>query len=589
MAENAFIDHDDVVESRDVGAFWSLLRYVGKDTRLFWSAAGVLTIASGATVGAAWLWGKLIEDGFNARDKQTIVVFGTAVIVFELLAVGLRYGSRVIIALVASRSILRIRLALVEKLGHLPMRYYDHQPLGRTVTRLTSDVEGVEGFFSRTLATILMTVNLLAVTVVAMLITDVRLGVIAIIGILPAIAITLSLKQPIRQLNRRYAQKNSAINAQLSEFLNGLPVVRILGAEGWARKRFEAIIEEFRAAAMALNGINAWVRPLINGLCMLPLVLVLFIGGSDLQQGVISLALLVTFIRYTQSFAMPIIMISREIHQIQQAFSSLERIRRLLDEDDENKVLGQNGQRSAASCEGQIRFDDVWMAYEEENWVLKGLSFNIEAGSVVGVVGTTGSGKTSTLTLLSRLYPFQKGTITLDGCDIGDYDRESLRQAIGFVSQDVVIFDGTLRDNLVCSARGGDALQHACELTGLAQVMQRNNWDFDFKVLAKGENLSVGERQLVSLTRVLLSDPKILVLDEATANIDPATEAIIQNGIWKVMQGRTCIIIAHRLETLARCQTLFVYRDGRIIERGNHGELLATDGYYRRLQSQSKQ
>ncbi len=232
----------------------------------------------------------------------------------------------------------------------------------------------------------------------------------------------------------------------------------------------------------------------------------------------------------------------------------------------------------------QIEFNDVWMAYDKENYVLKGIDFHIKKGEKIGLVGTTGCGKTTTVSLLSRLYEYQKGEILLDGHSIRNYQRSFLRNQIGFVSQDAILFHGTFRQNL-CTDQSvpDDKILYACEVTGLARVMRVGGWTLESEIFDGGENLSVGERQLLALTRVLIKNPAILILDEATANIDPWFEKIIHQAVDRVMENRTCLMIAHRLSTLDHCGRIFVFDSGKLVEAGTKGELESKKGHFYQL------
>lgn len=307
------------------------------------------------------------------------------------------------------------------------------------------------------------------------------------------------------------------------------------------------------------------------------------------MSGTMSVGLFVTFIRYCERFFQPIMTLAREIHVVQQAFTSTERVASFLSHAEEDVTLGKDGELSPKHLDGAIDFNDVWMAYNKENWVLKGLDFKINAGEKVGLVGTTGCGKTTTVSLLSRLYEFQKGSITLDGLSLRDFKRSFLRSQIGFVSQDAILFQGSMRENLCTDSSIEDQnILKACEVTGLARVMKMGGLTLDSEIYEGGANLSVGERQLLSLTRVLLKDPKILILDEATANIDPWFEKVIHEAVDRVMEGRTCLMIAHRLSTLDHCDRIFVFDKGQLVEEGSKGELEAKQGFFYNLhQAQS--
>jgi len=306
----------------------------------------------------------------------------------------------------------------------------------------------------------------------------------------------------------------------------------------------------------------------------LPLVGLVGFGGVQVIQGTMGIGLFVTFVRYCERFFTPILMLAREVHTIQQAFTSAERVSVFLKEHTEDDVLGESSVDDFSIDKGHLIFDDVWMSYQEKDWILKGLSFEIKPGQTVGLLGTTGCGKTTTVSLLSRLYDYQKGEITIDGLDLKTLNRNNLRQMIGFVSQDVIVFRGTLRENLTADELTDEIILQACTDTGLKELMDKTGLHLDSMIFEGGSNLSSGERQLLSLTRVLLRDPKLMILDEATANIDPYYEKIIHEAVHRLMKDRTCLIIAHRLETILNCEKLLIFKAGRLIEQGSPKELL---------------
>jgi len=351
--------------------------------------------------------------------------------------------------------------------------------------------------------------------------------------------------------------------------------------EEWSQREFDGTVAHHLKAAVMTNVTNAWSRPIILIFCMAPLFVLLAWGAPQLVAGTLSVGIFVAFVRYCERVSRPIANIAQEIHTIQAAFTSAERVASFLKEGDESSVLGKDGVLSAHGFRGEIEFRNVSMGYTPEHPVLSDVSFHVPAGARVGLAGTTGSGKTTTVALIARLYEYQLGEILADGQPLRNYRRDSLRDQLGFVSQDVVIFKGTVRENLLCGrALSDERVNQACQDTGLARVLERSGLKLDTELLDKGLNLSLGERQLLALTRILLRDPAVLVLDEATANIDPAFELLVTQAVEKVMKGRTCILIAHRLATLRNCERILVFRGGRLVEQGDHNSLVDGNGYY---------
>ncbi len=314
------------------------------------------------------------------------------------------------------------------------------------------------------------------------------------------------------------------------------------------------------------------------------------------MSGAMSIGLFVTFVRYFDRFFNPIATLARELHTVQEAFTSAERVSAFLKHKLEDSSLGPSGSLRPALLKGEIEFKDVGMRYttqedspeevERAPWALKDLSFKIRPGEKIGLVGRTGCGKSSTVALLARLYPFQKGEILLDGRPIQEYDRHWLRGQLGFVSQEVVIFRASLRENLTTGREVSDRrILECCQETGLLSVMQDNGLTLESEILEAGANLSVGERQLLALTRILIMDPAIMIMDEATSNIDSHFEKLIHTAVSRAMQGRTCLFIAHRLATLAECDRLLVFDKGGLVEEGAHQNLLERRSFFYKLQN----
>ncbi len=579
-----FLEADESKTTADSSSFFYLLRFT-KGLRPRIALALLLLVLSGTfAVVSARLLGLLVEEGLQRGRRDYALVIGGFVLLAEALAVAVTYYGRRRLAEAASLSLLQIREALFARLDLLPMSYFDRQPVGRVVTRLTYDVEGLEDFFSGTLARLLSAVITFAVALLGMMLTDWKLGLLLTAAILPTPFLAVAVRGPVRRWNREFARRNSAINAKLNEFLNGLPVIRSFGVEAWSQREVDRVVYHHLDAALMANWTNAWSRPLILILCAMPLMVLLAVGAPRVLAGALTLGVFVAFVRYCERVSRPVANIAQEIHTIQAAFTSAERVATFLREDEESVTLGADGAVVARHPRGEIEFDGVTMGYDPKRPVLENVSFRIPAGAKIGLAGTTGSGKTTTVALLARLYEFQGGEIRLDGRPIRDFERSSLRDSMGFVSQDVTIYKGTLRENLAGGrALSDERLLEAARETGLTQVFRRSGLGLDTEILDKGANLSLGERQLVALTRILLRDPSILILDEATANIDPGFEALISRAVEKAMRGRTCLIIAHRLATLRDCDRILVFRGGRLIEDGSHEELARGASYYASL------
>ncbi len=541
-----------------------------------------------AIVSARWM-GFLIEDGLLAKDWDRSVWFASGIFLMEGLSIGMSWWGRRSLAESAAKTILSIRQSLFDHLQVLPVTYYDRQPQGRIITRVSHDVEAIEEFFSAVLGRLFAAVMLAGIAAAGMLITNWYLGILSLLAMVPAIWLVYVTRHQVRVVNRDMSRLSSMLNARLAEFLSGMPVIRSFGLESWSQNRYDESVDAYLNAHLRANFLYSWSRPLVSFFCSLPLVAVVWAAGYEILAGTLGVGVFAAFIRYADRFFNPMQMLAREIHLIQQALTNSERVSIFLQEAAEDAVLGPDGTVKNTELGGAVEFKNVWMAYAKENWVLRDVSFKLFPGECVGLVGTTGSGKTTTVSLLSRLYPYQKGQITLDGLGIEEYERSFLRHSIGFVSQETILFRASLRVNLTLEEEFSEQdILRAVELTGLGKVMRASAMTLDSQILDGGSNLSTGERQLVSLTRILLRDPALLVLDEATANVDPGYEKIIQDALSVVMKGRTCLIIAHRLHTLEICDRILVFKQGELVEQGTREALESGGGAFQALVEAAK-
>lgn len=548
----------------DTKTFLLLYRFAYPFRYAILFALMLMFVSSGAAIYSSKLMGDFVEKGLVPLHLGPSVKYASWILLLEALSILFIWLSRRKMAALSSLILLAIRHELFLKLQKLPMSYFDRCPQGRTITRMTSDVEGIEDFFTSSLSNLVSAVITTLLAIVAMLITHFKLGAMMTAGIFICLIPIILTKDLLKKSNRRVSKYSSAINARLSEYLSGLEVIRILGIEAFTMKKYDEAIDDYLQAQLKGNFLFAWNMPVLILFVTLPLIGLVWFGGKAVLMGTLGLGIFISFIRYFERFYGPLLILSREIHVVQQAFTSTERVMSFLIEKDEDDYYFHKTS-SLDYIKGKIEFKNVSMGYTDDQYILKNLNFCINPGEKIGLVGKTGCGKSSTVSLLLRLYEFQEGDILIDDISIRNIDRHFIRSQIGFVSQETTIFRGTLRDNLMTkNVLSDDLILFACKETGLYQALRHFN--LDEEILDAGLNLSVGERQLLGLTRVLLSNPSILILDEATANIDPHFEEIIQRAIMKIMQDRTCLMIAHRLDTLKSCDRLLHFDDGRLVE-----------------------
>lgn len=547
-------------------------------------ALSLIFMSSILAIYSSKLMGDLLEKGLMVRDMHMSIMYAVSIVLLEIGSIFFIWTGRKRLAVSASQVIFNVRKSLFSKLQDLPMQYYDRQPQGRIVTRVTHDVEGIEEFFTSSLGNLISASMMTILAVSAMIVSNFKLGTVMTLSIIPSLILILKTKDFLRESNRRVSKFSSAINAKLSENLNGMETIRSYGLEKWSMSKYAHTCDDYLFAQLKGNMLFAWSMPLVSFCATIPLIGLVWFGGHGVLTGVYSVGLFVSFVRYYERFFNPMMLLSREIHVVQQAFTSTERVMSFLNEPGEDFILKNNGKMITTNLDGDIKFENVFMQYGEGDWVLKDLNFHIKAGEKIGLVGKTGCGKSSTVALLSRLYEFQRGEVLVDDIPIRNFDRHNLRDKIGFVSQDAIIFKGTLRENLSCDESQTDQyLIDAAKTTGLVKALAKEGFNLDMAILEGGTNLSVGQRQLVSLTRVLLKNPSILILDEATANIDPHYEEIIHEAVMKMMDGRTCLMIAHRLETLKQCDRILVFNQGALVEEGPLSELLTQGNYFYKL------
>ena len=478
-----------------------------------------------------------------------------------------------------------LRNELFRHVEKLTMRFFDVTPVGKIVTRLTNDVEAINEVFSNILVKLFRNVVKMIGLAVIMVSLNPRMALFSFLLIPVVAALTLLFRMISRKTYRVVRTRLTALNTFLSEHLSGMKVIQIFGREQRKFEEFEQKNGSLYQAGFREMMVFAVFRPLIYLLSVAALMIIMVTGGGAVLGGGITLGTLYIFLQYINSFFEPIQELAEQFTTLQSAISAAEKIFTLMDT--EPDIPEEKNPTLLPEIRGRIEFDHVWFSYtgKEEDWVLKDVSFTIEPGQSAAFVGATGAGKSSILNLIGRYYDIQKGSIRIDGVDIRELSREQIRRAIGQVQQDVFLFTGDIASNIRLREESisDRAVEQAAREVNASRFIDRLPDGYASRVTERGATFSAGERQLLSFARALAYDPRILILDEATANIDTETEQWIQEAVAHLMKGRTSIMVAHRLSTIQHCDRILVMHHGRLRESGTHQELLALDGIYKKL------
>ena len=523
-------------------------------------------------------------DTFGANGDYDVII-ATAIKYAVVLALSFAFNiaQTWILQKTGQNIILQMRKDLYRHIQSLGSRYFDITPVGKLVTRVTNDVEALNEMYSGILVQLFRNIVKIVGLAGVMLVLDVRLAAISFVLMPLVIGLTVLCQKIARNIYRLYRTRLTDINTFLSEHLSGMKIIQIFGRQERKFEEFHDKNTKLYKAFYREMLMYAVFRPLIYILSILSLMIVLWFGSRNVFDEIISVGTLYIFSNYIRSFFDPIQELAEQFSTLQSSIASAEKIFTVMDEDE--FIPEVENPKQPDKITGKIEFDHVWFAYDGENYVLKDVSFVINPGEKVAFVGATGAGKSSILNLIGRYYDIQKGHIYIDGIDIRQFSKKQLRSAIGQMQQDVFIFEGDvaynirLNDDDITDAQ----VKAAAEYVNASHFIEKLPQGYHEPVTERGATFSAGERQLLSFARTLAHNPSILVMDEATANIDTETEILIQEALEKLMDGRTTIMVAHRLSTIQHADCIMVMHKGRICERGTHRELLEQDGIYRKL------
>ena len=523
-------------------------------------------------------------DTFGANGDYDVII-ATAIKYAVVLALSFVFNiaQTWILQKTGQNIILRIRKDLYRHIQSLGSRYFDITPVGKLVTRVTNDVEALNEMYSGILVQLFRNIVKIVGLAGVMLVLDVRLAAISFVLMPLVIGLTVLCQKIARNIYRLYRTRLTDINTFLSEHLSGMKIIQIFGRQERKFEEFHDKNTKLYKAFYREMLMYAVFRPLIYILSILSLMIVLWFGSRNVFDEIISVGTLYIFSNYIRSFFDPIQELAEQFSTLQSSIASAEKIFTVMDEDE--FIPEVENPKQPDKIIGKIEFDHVWFAYDGKNYVLKDVSFVINPGEKVAFVGATGAGKSSILNLIGRYYDIQKGHIYIDGIDIRQLSKKKLRSAIGQMQQDVFIFEGDVAYNIRLNDNDitDEQVKEAAEYVNASHFIEKLPQGYHEPVTERGATFSAGERQLLSFARTLAHNPSILVMDEATANIDTETEILIQEALEKLMDGRTTIMVAHRLSTIQHADCIMVMHKGRICERGTHRELLEQDGIYRKL------
>ncbi len=524
------------------------------------------------------------DDLKNLRHFDFTGILAAAGLYLALLLIGFLLNAldTWMLQKMGQQIIYQMREDVFSHIHSLSLSFFNNTPVGKLVTRVSNDTEAVNELFSSILVKLFKNIVKIVGYAVVMLSINIRMALISF-ALLPVVTLlTFYFRAMSRKAYQITRNKITDLNTFLSEHISGMKLIQVFAKEEEKYQQFEQKSEELYRANWREVMTFAIFRPSIYFLSVIAMILVIGTGSSSVLKGTLSLGTLFVFITYISSFFEPIQELAEQFGTLQSSLASAEKIFSVLDE---TPSIVKPAHPVDVSIKGRIEFRHVWFAYEKDDYILKDISFVIEPGQKIAFVGATGAGKSSILNLIGRYYDIQKGEILIDGVNIKEIDTDVLRRAIGQVQQDVFLFTGDIKSNISLDNENItlEDVKHAAKIVNADSFIEKMPGTYDAPVTERGSTLSAGQRQLLSFARTLAYDPSILVLDEATANIDTETESLITNALSKLMEGRTTIMVAHRLSTIQHADKIIVMHHGKIKESGSHQELLAQNGLYKKL------
>jgi ATP-binding cassette subfamily B multidrug efflux pump len=587
-AVKQFHEEEAIGKTYDFQVARRLLRYLKPYLRLLLAALGLTLLLNLLGVLQPKFTQYAIDSHILPRRTEGLTLLVALYLATQVLRLIFSYFQSIFVNSIGQYVMFDIRKELYSKLQHQEVAYYDRNPVGRIMTRLTSDVDSLNQLFTEGVTDLLGDLVMIGAIITVMLWMDVKLTLISLLTVPMLFAATTWFRRGARKGYDLVRTRIARINAFLQEHFAGAQTVQIFNAEAKSLSTFDRINDDYRRANIDTIFYYAVFFPLVDLIGAIGVALIIWYGGYRVMQNtpertVLTLGALVAFIQYLQALFQPIRDISDKYNVLQAAVVASHRIFKTLDQP--IAVLTPEQPLKTERARGRIEFQNVWFAYKDDDWVLKDVSFTVEPGQSIALVGHTGSGKTTITNLLMRFYDIQRGRILLDGVDLRDWDLSALRKNFAVVLQEVFLFSGTIEGNIRLGRDdiNEERVRWAAQEVHADSFIRRLKGEYEAEVRERGAGLSVGQKQLISFARALAFDPAILILDEATSSIDTETEQLIQRAIERVMRDRTSIVVAHRLSTIQNADRIIVLHHGEIREQGTHQELLAERGLYWKL------